>query len=49
MEYVPTANTIKEKKNIIDKNVKVKEIDNIWEVLDLCLEENDLTFNKYIE
>ena len=40
---------IKEKGNIIDNTIEVIKIDNIWEVLELCLEKNEYKFNKYIE
>ena len=39
---------IKEKGNILN-NIEVQSIENIWEVLDICLEKNNLSFNKYIE
>jgi ATP-dependent Lon protease len=38
---------IKEKKYILDDTISVKSVKNIWEVLELCLVENDIKFNKY--
>ena len=38
-----------EKGNIIDNSIEVKPISNIWEVLDLSLEKNELQFKKYME
>ena len=38
---------IKEKKYILDDTIKIKSVKNIWEVLDLCLVENDIKFNNY--
>ena len=40
---------IREKDNIIDDSIEVIAVDNIWQVLDICLEENDLVFNNYTE
>ena len=40
---------IKEKGNIIDNSIEVISVENIWEVLDICLEKNNLEFKKYIE
>ena len=39
---------IRDKGNVLN-NIEVKPIHNIWEVLDICLEENEYKFNKYIE
>jgi ATP-dependent Lon protease len=30
------------------QNIKIKPIENIWEILEYCLEDNDLIFNKYV-
>ena len=48
----PTSNQkdvdlILQKGNIIDSSIEVKSISNIWEVLEHCLEENNLEFKKY--
>jgi len=40
---------IKEKGNIIDKSIEVIPIKNIWEVLNICLEKNNINFINYIE
>ena len=40
---------IKEKGNIIDNSIEVIPVENIWQVLDICLEKNNLEFKKYIE
>ncbi len=40
---------ILQKGNIIDNKIVVKPITNIWQVLDLSLEENSLEFKKYLD
>ena len=40
---------IREKENIIDDSIEVIPVKNIWEVLDICLEKNNLQFHKYTE
>ena len=50
----PSANEkdiklIKEKGNIIDKSIETIPIDNIWQVLNICLEKNNINFVNYIE
>lgn len=40
---------IQEKGNIIDHSIKVKAISNIWEVLEISLENNNLEFKKYMD
>ena len=40
---------IKEKGNIIDDSIQVKPISNIWEVLDISLEKNEIEFKKYLD
>ncbi len=40
---------IKEKGNIIDKSIETIPIDNIWQVLNISLEKNNINFVNYIE
>ena len=40
---------IKEKGNIIDDSIEVRPISNIWEVLDIALEKNNLDFKNYMD
>ncbi len=40
---------IREKGNIIDESIEVIPVNNIWQVLDICLEKNDINFQKYTE
>ena len=38
---------IKEKEYILDNNIEIRAVSNIWEVLKYCLVENDIQFNQY--
>ena len=38
---------IKKEKPEILENIKIKVVDTIWDILSLCLVENDIKFNKY--
>ena len=38
---------IKKEKPEILENIKIKTVENIWEILSLCLVDNDLKFNKH--
>jgi len=39
---------IKNNNEDILNNIEIKAVRNIWEILDLCLEDNNIKFNKYI-
>ena len=39
---------IKNTNKEILENIEIRPVQTIWEILDLCLEENNITFNKYI-
>ena len=38
---------IKSKGYILDNSIEIKSVNNIWEVLNHCLVDNDIKFNKY--
>jgi len=40
---------IKNKNKAILENIKIKSVQTIWDILDVCLEDNDIIFNKYID
>ena len=31
------------------ENIKIKSVNSIWQILDICLSKNNLQFNKYLE
>ena len=39
---------ISKTKGEILENIDIIQVKDIWDILDLCLVENDITFNKYI-
>ena len=38
---------IKKEKHEILENIEIKTVDNIWDILEFCLVENNIKFNRY--